>query len=295
MRLIHIRDLAVETALASGHTFLSAASGLVVRGDQLFVIGDDVNCLALFALDDLAPGKLVRLIEGDLPRDAAQRKRAKPDFEILVALPGAGVGRLLVLGSGSTSTRMRGAIVDLSALGEAPGVRHLDLRPLFASLAPLVAEINLEGAVLWGDRLLLFNRGNMQFPASHILEVSLAAVVEGGPVTVSLRAELSLPMVSGVPLSVTDACALDNGHILLSAVAEATADSYTDGALLGAAIAELDWHFNLLAVQPLDPPIKVEGIAAQAAEDGLHLLCVTDSDDPARASALYGGGFPMRG
>lgn len=295
MRLNYIRDLGVETALVSGHAFLSSASGLVVRGDQLWVVADDANCLALFALDDEAPGKLVRLVEGALPRDAVQRKGAKPDFEILVALPGAGVDRLLVLGSGSTSMRMRGAIVDLSALGEAPGVRHLDLRPLFASLAPLVAEINLEGTVLWGDRLLLFNRGNMQFPASHILEVSLAAVVEGGPVTVSLRAELPLPMVSGVPLSVTDACALDNGHILLSAVAEATADSYADGALVGAAIVELDQHFNLLAVQLLDPPIKVEGIAVRPADDGLHLLCVTDADDPARASSLYGGRFPMRG
>ena len=140
-----------------------------------------------------------------------------------------------------------------------------------------------------GDRLLLFNRGNMRSPASHIVEVPLAAVLDGGPVTAKLRAELALPMLSGVPLTVTDACRLDNGHILLSAVAEATADSYADGALMGAAIVELDGQFNLLGVEPLDPPIKVEGIAARATDGGWHLLCVTDADDPAQASGLYGG------
>jgi len=294
MRLTHIRDLAVEAPLSSGHAILAAASGMVVRGNRLCVVADDAHCLALFALDDPAPGKLIGLIEGDLPRDAARRKRVKPDFEILMALPCTAGDRLLALGSGSTAQRMRGAIIDLPPRGEAPGVRPIDLQPLFAALAPLVPEINLEGAVLCDDRLLLFNRGNMQFPASHILEVALAdllraAVLDGGPVTASVRAELALPMLSGVPLTVTDACRLENGHILLSAVAEATADSYADGALMGAAIVELDGQFNVLAVEPLDPPIKVEGIAARATEDGLHLLCVTDADDPERASGLYAG------
>lgn len=293
MRLTHIRDLTVEAPLASGCAFLSAASGMAVSGNRLCVVADDAHCLALFALDDAAPGMLFPLIEGDLLSDAAARKRVKPDFEILVARdglgPGTGGDRLLALGSGSTPRRMRGVIVDLPACGEAPSVHAIDLQPLFAVLAPLVPEVNLEGAVLAGDRLLLFNRGNMRFPASHILEVPLAAVLDGGPVIASLRAELALPMLAGVPLTVTDACRLKNGHILLSAVAEATADSYADGALIGAAIVELDGKFRVVAVDPLDPPIKVEGIAARETGEGVHLLCVTDADDPARASGLYAG------
>lgn len=297
MQLTHIRDLTVETPLASGHAFLAAASGMVVLGNRLCVVGDDAHCLALFALDDPAPGKLVTLIEGDLPSDAKERKRVKPDFEILVALDGPGPGadgdRLLAMGSGSKARRMRGAVIDLPASGrasgEAPAVRLIDLAPLFAALAPLVPEINLEGAVVMGDRLLLFNRGNMQFPASHILEVPLAAVLDGGPVTATLARELALPILSGVPLAVTDACLLESGHILLSAVAEATDDSYADGALMGAAIVELDAEFGVVAVEPLDPPIKVEGIAARVAGRGLELLCVTDADDPEKASGMFKG------
>ncbi len=301
MHLTHIRDLLVEKPLSSGHAFLSAASGMVLQGDLLCAVADDEHCLALFAIGTAEPGKLVRLIGDDLPKDAAQRKKVKPDFEILLALPGAPENRLLALGSGSTPQRMRGAIIDLPANDSKdakdgkPGVRLIDLQPMFAAIAPLVPEVNLEGAVLNGDQLLLFNRGNMQFPASHILAIPLAAVLDGGPVLASVCAALKLPMVSGVPLTVTDACRMENGHILLCAVAEATADSYADGALVGAAIVELDAQFKLIAAEPLEPPLKVEGIAARLTDQGVHLLCVTDADDPNRASGLYAGLYQRSG
>lgn len=303
MHLTHMRELTVDAPLPSGHSFLSAASGMVLRGSMLCVVADDAHCLAVFDLHGVAPGRLIPLIADDLPKNAAQRKKRKPDFEILLALPDANRpdaqgSRLLALGSGSTAHRMRGAVIDLSGSDLAGitgpvSVRLIDLQPLFAALAPLVPEVNLEGAVLRGDDLLLFNRGTMTHAASHILEVPLAAVLEGRPVSARLCAALTLPMCAGVPLTVTDACRLDTGEpnggrILLSAVAEATTDSYADGALLGAAIVELDADLNVRAVQPLEPILKVEGLSTRVAADGVHLLCVTDADDPDRASGLYG-------
>lgn len=146
MHLTRIRELTVEQTLATGHAFLSAASGMVVRGSALYVVADDAHCLAVFDLGGTAPGKLIPLIAGDLPQDAAQRKKVKPDFEILLALPCSIETRLLALGSGSTAQRMRGAIIDLPKDGAPAYVRLIDLKPLFAALAPLVPAINLEGA-----------------------------------------------------------------------------------------------------------------------------------------------------
>ncbi len=291
MHLTHTRDLTVDTPLPSGHAFLSAASGMVVRGPALYVVADDAQCLGVFDLGTMEPGRLIPLIAGDLPSDAAERKKQKPDFEILLALPNAGATRLLAMGSGSTTRRMRGAVIDLPHNAAPTSVRLIDLEPLFAALAPLVPEINLEGAVLRGDQLLLFNRGNSAYPASQIIAVPLAAVLEGSPITATLLAELELPTVSGVPLTVTDACQLESGHILLSAVAEATDNSYADGALVGAAIVELDADLNVRAIELLDPILKVEGLAAQVMADGVHLMCVTDADDPDQASGLYRGVF----
>ncbi|OYU74448.1 MAG: hypothetical protein CFE32_17735 [Alphaproteobacteria bacterium PA3] len=189
---------------------------------------------------------------------------------------------------------MRGAVIDwpdhnAPAPAAIADVRLIDLQALFAAIGPLVPEINLEGAVLRAGELLLFNRGNRAYPASHIIAVPLAGVLEGGPVTARLRAELDLPAVAGVPLTVTDACLLESGHILLSAVAEATDNSYADGALLGAAIVELGADLAVRSVEPLDPVLKVEGLSAKIMADGVHLLCVTDADDPDQASGLYRG------
>lgn len=235
MQLSLVCDLAVDTPLPSGHAFLSAASGLVVCGSALYVVADDAQCLGVFDLEARGleggkPGRLIPLIAGDLPGDAAARKKLKPDFEILLALPSAGGTRLLALGSGSTGQRMRGVVVDLPgddapASDAPPGVRLIDLRALLAAIAPLVPEINLEGAVLRGEELLLFNRGNSAHPASQVIAVPLAEVLEGGPVTARLCTQLRLPDVAGVPLTVTDACLLASGHILLSAAAEATDNS----------------------------------------------------------------------
>ena len=303
MHLTHLRDLAVDTPLPCGHAFLSAASGMVVCGSALYVVADDAQCLGVFDLGGAGPGRLIPLIAGDLPRDAAARKKLKPDFEILLALPCAAGTRLLALGSGSTVQRMRGAVVDLPPHGagdSAPApdaltnVRLIDLQAMFAAIGPLVPEINLEGAVLQAAELLLFNRGNSAHPVSQVIAVPLAEVLEGGPVTARLRAELRLPDVAGVPLTVTDACQLENGHFLLSAAAEATDNSYADGALVGAAIVELGADLAVRSVEPLDPVLKVEGLSAQIMADGVHLLCVTDADDPDQPSGLYRGVFAAR-
>jgi hypothetical protein len=289
MHLTLLRELAVDAPLPSGHAFLSAASGMAVHGSMLCVVADDAHCLAVFDLDSTAPGWLIPLMADDLPSDAAARKKLKPDFEVLLTLPSSNGTRLLALGSGSTAKRMRGVEINLSDNGGSASVSLIDLQPMFAAIAPLVPELNLEGAVLRGDTLLLINRGSMTHPASHIVAVPLAAVLEGGPVSARLCATLMLPHCAGVPLTVTDACQLENGHILLSAVAEATADSYADGALVGAAIVELDACFHVRAVEPLEPIVKVEGLSARVKADGVHITCVTDADDPEQVAGVYEG------
>ncbi|MGL5837097.1 MAG: DUF6929 family protein [Sphingorhabdus sp.] len=282
MRLTHIRQLNVTEALASGNAFLTAASGLVRIGDALCIVADDEHHLALFKHEDECPGRLLRLIPGDLPRKKKKRKAVKPDFEILFGLP-AESDLLFALGSGSTEHRMRGALIHL----QNAAIKLLNLRPLFDALAPLVAEINLEGAVVRGDRLLLFNRGNMANPHTCILETALAAVTGSDSAEVKLINKLALPMVDGVPLTVTDACILDDGRFLLSAVAEVTDDSYRDGAILGAAIIILNADLDVVAVEPMEPVVKIEGISAYHTAKGIQLLCVSDADDPDTPSSLY--------
>ena len=281
MQLTHIRFLDTAEPLASGNAFLSAASGLVQIGDTLCVVGDDEQHLAVFNQNDDGPGRLIRLLPGDLPRKKKQRKAVKPDFEILFQLPDSGL--ICAMGSGSTPQRMRGAMIEL----ETGSVALLDLQQLFAEIASLVTEINLEGAVVRGDRLLLFNRGNMQNPETNIFETALSAITSDESAQVTLVKTIALPIIDGVPLTVTDACSLDDRHILLSAVAEVTDDSYADGDILGAAIIVLNPNLDVVAIEPLKPVCKIEGISARRTATGAELLCVSDADDPAMPSSFY--------
>ena len=286
MQLAHIRYLDVAEPLASGHPFLSAASGLVQIGATLYVVGDDEQHVAVFTQNEAGPGCLIRLLPGDLPRKKKNRKAVKPDFEILFQLPPndeTTSGSICAMGSGSTPQRMRGAILDL----DSGSVTLLALQPLFAALARLVTEINLEGAIVRDDRLLLFNRGNMTNPETCIFETALAAVTGGEAVEVTLLKTLALPLIDGVPLTVTDACSLADGQFLLSAVAEVTDDSYADGDILGAAIIVLNADLDVSAIVPLEPVLKIEGIAARRTVSGIELLCVSDADDPDTPSSLY--------
>lgn len=286
MRLNHIRQLHVSEALASGNAWLSAASGLVHIGDTLCIVADDEHHLALFELNDDASGRLLRLLPGDLPRKKKARKAVKPDFEIVFQLPSRDQGQsecLCAMGSGSTPDRMRGVHIDL-ALG---AVSVLDLQPLFAALAPLVAEINLEGAAVRGDRLLLFNRGNMANPESAIFETALAMITGGEISEVTLVKKLKLPMIGDVPLTVTDVCSLADGRFPLSAVAEVTDDSYADGAIMGAAIIVLNAALDVITIELVEPVMKIEGISARQTSAGLELLCVSDADDPDTPSSLF--------
>ena len=116
-----------------GRAHLSAASGLVRSGTNLYVVADDDLHLGVFGEAGIAaapplPGHLLRLLDGDLPQEKALRKKAKPDFETLThlpPLPGCAGGALLALGSGSLPNRETGVLLAFSGPGQLNGRKAL--------------------------------------------------------------------------------------------------------------------------------------------------------------------------
>ena len=97
---------------------------------------------------------------------------------------------------------------------------------------------------------------------------------------------MELGQVDGVPLGFTDGAALPGGGWVFSAVAEATQDSYHDGACAGSAIGVVGPDGAFRQLVGLQGAPKVEGIAVLLQGDVLRLSLVTDADDPAVASQL---------
>lgn len=283
--------------------FLSAASGLVQVAGTLYIVADDEVHLGVFALAGESPGYLRRLFDGSLPSAPPARKRHKPDLEALTLLPpfdNYPHGALLALGSGSKRRRHRGSLLALDTSGALKsGVRTIDCAPLHAELAHVFADLNLEGAAVIVDEFVLLQRGNQSASANAVIRYPLAALQTAlaiGDALPAARPEAivyyDLGAIDGVPLSFTDATDLPTGELLFTAVAEATDNSYLDGACVGAAIGLIDNAGRLRRIERLAVPYKLEGLHAWREGDAVRLLAVTDADDPAVPAALLAGRLP---
>lgn len=273
---------------------LSAASGLVVVGSWMYVVADDGDELGVFPRRGGGRGRLLRGVAREAaPADPAKRKAQKADLEALVALPGGG---LLALGSGATPAR-RAAVLWPAPEHDVPA-RPVALEPLHAALDAELAELNLEGACVAGEQLVLAQRGNGAAGANALAVCALAPVVEAvlARTPVPASALLAVHPVEGLgtaedgtPLTLTDLTALPDGRLLATAVAEQGESTYDDGACVGAAVAVLRADGRVERVHPLARPWKVEGIVAAPRGDGtVDLLMCVDPDDPAAVAPLLG-------
>ncbi len=258
---------------------LSAASGVICHDGELWVVADDELLLQRYSLAGDYLGEQL-LLADELPDDPIERKRLKPDFEMICQLPD---GSVLVLGSGSTAQRQRGLWL------RAGVVVVLDLAPLYRHLQSQIIALNLEGAVVQGEQLLLAQRGNSAGSRNGLVRLDLARVMAALP-QARLEPECLLEIVTvelgqlaGIPLSFTDLCVDDRGRLLFAAAAENTQSSYADGPCAGSALGWLQGD-QVQALWPLQGSAKVEGITQL--DDG-SLRLVSDPDDRNLSSCLY--------
>ena len=270
-------------------TPVRAASGIAPYAGGWLVAQDDATHAAWWVGDDVRRLRLLPPAEGhDVFAEATGTKRLKPDLEAVTAVPGG----VLALGSGSTPQRMRAVRVR----EDGHEVDVADLTHVCASVAAALGLdaglLNLEGACVAGDVLRWFQRGAATVPSRGV-DLDLAALLgcfdAPRDVPVGQVRTYDLGAVDGVALAVTDALALDDGTVLVSAAAEDTPNPYDDGPVVGTALALLD-DTGVLAVAHLPEvggrPLKVEGIALRrATPSALELLAVVDADDAEEPSA----------
>ncbi len=265
-----------------------------------YFVADDEHHLGHVVLGNEAPVELLRILPGDLPNDAKKRKKAKPDLECLMALPpmpGHAHGALLTLGSGSKEQRHAGLLMPLNAQGLLPAdvegaAKQLNLTELYAPLHNAFDDLNIEGCFLQGEHVHLLQRGNKGESGSACIRFDAAQFQTwlidervSAPVPQHIF-KIDLGNVNGIPLTPTDGIGLPDGRWLLSAAAENTGDSVTDGPCAGSALALLDSKGDVLALHLLEGAPKVEGIALVMKGNATQVLMVTDADDPTLASQL---------
>jgi hypothetical protein len=304
LELRELRELALAEPPGAGHPpHVSSASGVVRRGDFVYVIGDDLLFLGVFRLTEPGPGTLERV----LPEADDARPGEKPDLEVLTLLPpftDHPYGALLGLGSGSGPRRDRGFVVALAADGslrDEPGV--IDLGPLYRLLGERIDGLNIEGACVMGDRLWLLHRGNRGSMTNVVAELSLAHVMRSltGDRTIdvdelaAIRA-YDLGTLDGVELTFSDATPLADQILAFTASAEAQPETdEADRKIRGSVVGTIDLEGHVRRLRTIDRRYKVEGIHASIDTGVMDFLFVCDQDDPRTASPLLSAAMPVDG
>jgi Family of unknown function (DUF6929) len=234
-----------------------AASAVRRLGSRLVIVQDDVNA---FAMLDPATGRVEPLLLPAGPGGARQfddtrgTKKLKLDLEACVLLPD---GRLVAFGSGSSRLRQRVAVMGL----DATDVSLIEASSLYDELhrqvEPRGAQLNIEAAVVRGDWLRLFQRGNDKtrgVALNAVLDVALAefidwldgvAIAAAGPrpgnaCRVRRVLEVDLDELAGIPFGFTDAAVTPDGRTAFIACAEDSPDARSDGPVLGCRFGWLD-------------------------------------------------------
>lgn len=283
-----------------------AGSALVRAGQRLAIIQDDACFIAFLDPETQAvTGLHYESGAGDVRQfdDTRGNKKLKLDLEAAFVVEDE---RLLVaLGSGSSPLRERLVLLDI-APDAAPEVVALPL--FYARLREerrfAGSELNLEGAALDGDDLLLFQRGNgagEAVDATARLDVrALLAHARGrGPVP-ELRdvTPWDLGSVDAHRLTFTDGATRPrrdpspkHGAIAFLACAEDSPDAVQDGPVAAVALGVLDDRAGTaelgLVLDERGAPLldKAEGLAFDPVVEN-RAFVVTDRDDPVAPSEL---------
>jgi hypothetical protein len=290
-----------------------AGSALARLGTStLAVVQDDASFVALIEGVGSASASASSLVVRDLPLpahdgvrqfdDGRGNKKAKLDLEACLALDGGAL--LIAFGSGSTRARERVVVVD-DPCGERPRVTVVEAPELYAAMRaePIFcgSELNVEGAALAGDDVLLLQRGNGAAcgeleptdASARIDREALLAYVRGAAPCPPMRDVVAWELgTSGdTRLTFTDAVATAGRWTAFLACAEASPDATRDGPVSGVMIGRLDDRAREAQLAPITDergaPLldKAEGIALDG-RDATRAWLVVDRDDPDRPAEL---------
>lgn len=278
---------------------LPSASGMASFGAKRWLVaGDDAN--ALFTLDENGQIVSKHLLphQAFLDENGRVPKAIKRDYEAIASYVQRGEERIIVFGSGSKIPERAWIVMGFWYNGEL----YLDEFPAvefyaqFMNLSQIPpALLNLEGATVIGDRMVILNR-ELNMVCSMSLEKMRQYLFNYSDMVISdmdLGMEtktILLPSFAGTIGGLSGACAdTVGGRLIFSASVEDKTGTIQDGQILGSYVGWFDWA---TAGDTIVPKIyhlvdnagnrlfdKLESVEILSWEnDGMRLMGVTDDD-----------------
>ena len=255
---------------------ISCASGLVYRGNSLFIISDNSSFPYEYHLLEKELNKIKLYVDSqeNIP------KKDKYDFES-IALKG---NKLHLFGSGSTSKREKGITYNLKT----NTIEEKDLSKLYKNIKQTNSisdeDLNIEGALFHNEKWHLFQRGNGANSRNGIAVLNDNFDDNG---TIDFI-PIQLPKIKHVETSFTDAILVED-KIYFLATAEDTSSTYYDGEILGSIIGGMNSKtFEIEFTKKITDTNKFEGLTLYSkTNDNIEFLLCEDNDSEVLESTIY--------
>jgi hypothetical protein len=268
---------------------VSSASGLARVGNFYFIIGDGSTELTRLDLKFNVLGT-THLYDPVTVDEAPGAKKQKRDLEVVTKFERNGRIELLCFGSGSKSP-LRDVIYRVDVTNPETPIKNADVSTVslyqaFRATPDIVGteKLNIEGAMVHGDKFYIFQRGNRS-GINPMIEIALEAFVQylsdQSKVPSFKVHKVKLPLLWDNPVGFSDAVP-SNENILFSGSVEVKTENPMHASFFGLlrpGATVPDWCEPVKDDKGEIAHIKIEGLAIVEAKDGSFVVDgVTDPD-----------------
>ena len=272
---------------------IPSASGIAIRLDSVYIVGDDAGDIYKMSLKDHAFRKI------HIPGSPAINRIPKPvkqDFESAVIVRHLDNNYLLAFGSGTLSPH-RDSLLVMNLRNDF--IKTFSLFKLYYYLFEFYQldknSRNIEAATVINDKLYLFNRGTnsmFEIPVEDLFRFIYST--DNAPMPSSRHYRIELPTLNGIPALISGAATLDDHRILFTASLENTKDWTKDGEISGSYVGILDISKKapelesclLVSQNTKSLIVKLESLdVISNSGTQTDIVCVADNDDG--SSGLY--------
>ena len=266
---------------------IPSGSGIVIKEDTGYIVGDDATGLYLLNLNNYQQRKIpIATLNQDLYREPKSIKR---DFECATFITWNEKEYLLAFGSGSTPLRDNLLMIHTT---EFTDCRILPLHHFYEGLRKLTRTKteawNIEGVTTELDFLYLLNRGNNMILNFRISELIQFLTDASSPFPTTSYHSVRLPFIKNHEAKLSGACTLDSHHLLFSATVEDTPEWSKDGPVWGSFIGIYSLRQSIVTATyllqdetgaPLKEKIESLSMVRNSPGEDLELLAVGDNDN----------------
>lgn len=269
-----------------------SGSSVNYRDGMLYLVGDDANSILILdkSYKKISSVQLFNYSGKRIP------KPLKADLEGSVFINLDGLDHLLIVGSSSREQRENVILIPFLQSGlNGAQASTIAIKTFIKRLGTLgISEVNLEGATVIGETLVLSNRNNRKNTTNHIILTTTdfwkhqdEAAITIIPVKIGLQTEDIL--------GISEICYEKNTDtLLITFSSEHTDNAYDDGTIgnsylgwitnitkkINSSTLSVDHLINLIDVHPNCAHEKIEGLCVESSNaQGMVIHFVSDNDD----------------